>query len=272
MKKLIVHLISDASGQTVKYATKSALSQFNKIDVKEYHWPLIRSQKLLEECIDKVREKPGVVLYTISDHEIRERLKEFCKKNKLPCISVIGKIVKEISVYLGIDTEESFGYSHRFDDSYFDKVDAIDYTLRHDDGQMIQDLEEADVILIGPSRTSKTPTSVYLAYNGFKTANIPYVQGVVFPDTLEKIHYPLVVGLIINPAQLSAIRETRVNIMQLSNIDNYTNIKVVQEECLQVKRLCEKNQWPVIDVSRRSIEETAAAVMKLFYEHRKQTK
>lgn len=269
MKKLAIHLISDASGQTVKYAAKSALSQFNKIDVKEYNWPLIRSKKLLDECLEKIKKKPGVVLYTISDHEIRDALKGFCKEHKLPCISVIGKIVKEISVFLGVDIEESFGHSHRFDDSYFDKVEAIDYTLRHDDGQLVGELEEADIILIGPSRTSKTPTSVYLAYNGFKTANVPYVHGIGFPDHLEKMKYSFIVGFVINPAQLIAIRETRAHLMQVSDIESYTNVKVVQDECLQVRRICEVNNWPVIDVSRRSIEETAAAVMRLYYEFKR---
>lgn len=269
MKKLIFHLISDSSGQTVKHAARSALLQFAEIKSKQYNWPLVRNKKLLEEVLGKIKNKPGVVLYTISNTELREKLKRFCRNLKVPCISVIGKIVKEISAYLGVGAEEAIGFSNKFDESYFDKVDAIDYALRHDDGQMASDLEDADIILIGPSRTSKTPTSVYLAYNGFKTANVPYVYGCVFPDYLEKLSHPLIIGLIINPARLIEIRETRMNLLQIPDGTNYTDPKIVQEECLQVRRICQKNNWSVIDVSRRSIEEIAAVVTKFYYDRKK---
>lgn len=269
MKNLIVHLVSDSSGQTVKHAARSALAQFGEIESKKYNWHLIRNKELLNEVLSKIKKKPGVVLYTISNQELRDVLKKFCRDLKVPCISVIGKIVKEISAFLGVGVGDSLGLNHKFDESYFDKVDAIDYTLRHDDGQMVNELDEADIILIGPSRTSKTPTSVYLAYNGFKTANVPYVYGCVFPDYLEKLMNPLIVGLVINPARLIEIRETRMNLLQVSEHVNYTEPKIVQEECLQIKRICQKMEWPVIDVSRRSIEETAAIVMKLYYDRKK---
>lgn len=269
MKKLIVHLVSDASGQTVKNATRTALLQFAEIEVKEYIWPLIKNKELLDEVLLKISKKSGVVIYTITTPELRDVLKKFCKDLKLPCISVVGKIVKEISQFIGVGIEDNLNNFNKFDSSYFDKVDAIDYMLRHDDGQMVSDLEEADIILIGPSRTSKTPTSVYLAYNGFKTANIPYVHGCPFPDTIEKLVHPLIIGLVISPARLIEIRETRMNLLLMPEHTNYTDPKIVQDECLQVKRLCQLNNWPVVDVSRRSIEETAAFVMKLYYDKKK---
>lgn len=269
MKKIIVHLVSDSSGQTVKHAARTAFLQFSGIETKEYNWPLIRNEELLNEVLNKIRKKPGIVLYTIANQQLRDILKKFCLNLKIPCISVVGKIIKEISLFLGIGAETSFGVSQKFDESYFDKVNAIDFALRHDDGQLINELEEADMILIGPSRTSKTPTSVYLAYNGFKTANIPYIYGSPFPDIVDKLLHPLIVGLVINPSILIEIRETRMNLLQITEQTNYTDLAVVKEECIKIKRKCEQKGWPVIDVSRRSIEETAALVMRYYYDRLK---
>lgn len=268
MKKLNIHLVSESSGQTVKYTANTVLSKFSELEVKKYHWPMVRSIELLEEVLSVIKDKPGVILYTISNFELREKLKKFSVEMKLPCISVVGRIVKEISEYLGTSADSEGRVSNKFDQNYFDKVEAIDFTLRHDDGQVLEDLEEADIILIGPSRTSKTPTSVYLAYNGFKTVNIPFVHECAFPD-LEKISKPLIFGLTINPGRLIEIRESRMNLLQVNESSNYTDIKIVQEECRQVRNLCMQNGWSIIDVSRRSIEETAAIIMKSYYEHKK---
>lgn len=271
MKKLTVHLISDSSLQTVKHAASTALLRFSNLEANKYHWPMIKEPNLLDEVFEKIKQKPGVILYTISSHEVRDRLKEFCKDLKLPCISVVSRIVKGISEYIDVKADDEEIHYDRFDQSYFDKVEAIDYTLRHDDGQIIDGLEEADLILIGPSRTSKTPTSVYLAYNGFKTANIPFVYGINFPE-LHRFVKPLIVGLIISPARLIEIRESRMNLLQVNELTDYTDLKIVQEECKQVRRLCLERGWDIIDVSRRSIEETSAIIMKLYYEHKKRNK
>lgn len=268
MKKLVVHLVSESSGQTVKHAANTALAKFSDIEVKKYHWPMTRNLKMLEEVFEKVRAKPGVVLYTVSDEKIRNALKKFCFEIKIPCVSVVSRIVKEISEYIGESADSGVGYIKKFDENYFDKVDAIEYSLRHDDGQILDDLEEADIILIGPSRTSKTPTSVYLSYNGFKTANIPLVSGCSFPD-ISKMNNPIIFGLIINPSRLVEIRESRMNFLQVNEISNYTDIKIIQDECRQVKRICSENNWKIIDVSMRSIEETAAIIMKSYYDQKK---
>lgn len=272
MKKLIVHLVSESSGQTVKHAANTALSKFSDIEVKKYHWPMTRNLKMLREVFEKVRSKPGVILYTVSNENLRDELKRFCYEMKIPCVSVVSKIVKEISEYIGTSADSGVGYINKFDETYFDKVEAIEYSLRHDDGQALDDLEEADIILIGPSRTSKTPTSVYLAYNGFKTANIPLVYGCPFPSFLPKMNHPIVFGLTINPNRLSEIRESRMNLLQMKESSNYTDVKIIQEECRQVKRLCAENNWKTMDVSMRSIEETAAFIMKAYYEHKKGVK
>jgi hypothetical protein len=273
MNKLIIHLISDSSIQTVKHVANSALLQFSKIESKLYHWPMIRNVELLNEVLKKIKIKPCFVIYTISDHELRKNLTKSCYNMKIPCISAVGKIVKEISVFLGIEVEGNLGYDQEFDERYFNKIKAIDYTFRHDDGQMVHELEEADIILIGPSRTSKTPTSVYLAYNGFKTANIPYISGYPFLELLENVTSQLVIGLTIDPNRLIEIRETRMNSLQITDRTNYTNFytdfKTVQDECMQIKLICKQQGWSIIDVSRRSIEETVAVIMKLYYDRKK---
>lgn len=272
MKELVIHLISEFSGQTVKHAAKTALTKFSDIEVKRYNWPMIRNDELLDDVLKKIRKKPGVILYTISNNVLKDKLKRFCFELKIPCISVVSKIVNEISDYLGVGVDDNVGFNNKFDETYFDKVEAIEYSLKHDDGQILDDLEEADIILIGPSRTSKTPTSVYLAYNSFKTANIPLIHSFPFPSVIESLKNPIIFGLVINPAILIEIRESRMHLLQIKDSSDYTDVKIAQEECREVRRLCLKNNWQVIDVSRRSIEETAAIIMKYYYEHKKRDK
>ena len=269
MKKLTIHLLSESSGQTVKHAANTALAKFSDIEIRKYHWPMTRNEKILEEVFEKVKSKPGVVIYTISNDNLRRRLKQFCFEQKLPCVSVVSEIVKNVSEYIGVRQDRFLGYSEKFDDSYFEKVEAIDFSLRHDDGQLIEDIEYADIVLIGPSRTSKTPTSVYLAYNGFKTANVPYIHNVPFPDRVYKLKGPVVFGLTIFPSRLIEIRESRMNLLQTNESSNYTDPEIVQQECRQIRRICADNGWHSIDVSRRSIEETAALIMKKYYEIKK---
>jgi len=197
-------------------------------------------------------------------------------KNGFMLFSLVMVVILSLSVsvvlYLflaknGSNSREIF--KNKFDETYFDKIEAIEYSLKHDDGQILEDLDEADIILIGPSRTSKTPTSVYLAYNGFKTANIPFVGGSEFPSVLKLLRKPIIFGFVINPSILVEIRENRIHLLQIKESSDYTDIKVIQEECREVRRLCSVNNWQVIEVSRRSIEETAAIIMKYYYEHKK---
>ena len=270
MKKLILHLVSESSGQTVKFAAQTALFQFNNLDVTKYHWPMIKNEEMLDECFLKLEKKPGIVLYTIANKTLRNKLKIFCEKQKLPCISVVSDVIDAISNYIKIDAKNNDNrLINKFNESYFDKVEAIEYTLKHDDGQLIDEINQADIIIIGPSRTSKTPTSVYLAYNGFKTANIPYVHNIDFPDFISNIQGSVIFGLMINPHRLIEIRESRMSLLQVKEKSNYTDIKIVQEECRAVRELCVRNNWDMVDVSNKSIEETAASIMKLYYARKK---
>jgi regulator of PEP synthase PpsR (kinase-PPPase family) len=266
-KKLVIHLISERSGQSVRHISDTVLAKFSKIDVKRYYWPMIKNEKMLEDALDSIRKKPGMVLYTIANSALRKILKKNCYELKIPCISAVSRIVQEISDYVGITADE-ISVDNKFDDKYFSKVDAIDYTLKHDDGKTYEDLESADIILIGASRTSKTPTSIYLAYNGFKTANIPYIYNFPFPTEIENLKNPIIFGLLINPSRLIEIRENRVNLLNMKDIQNYTDIEIIQEESRQVKSLCMKNSWKIIDVSMKSIEETAAIIMREFYAYK----
>ncbi|MCP5369869.1 MAG: kinase/pyrophosphorylase [Rickettsiaceae bacterium] len=267
MRKLIIHLVSERSGQSVRHISDTVLAKFSKIEVKRYYWPMIKNEKMLSEALDTIRKKPGVVLYTIANSALRKILKKNCYELKIPCISAVSRIVQEISDYVGIKADE-ISVTNKFDDQYFTKVEAIEYTLKHDDGKTHEDLENADIILIGASRTSKTPTSIYLAYNGFKTANIPYIYNCPFPTEIENLKNPLIFGLLINPSRLIEIRENRINLLKLKNIENYTDFEIIQEEYRKVKTLCIKNSWQVIDVSTKSIEETAAIIMREFYAHK----
>lgn len=269
MKNLTMHLISESSGQSVRHASNTALAKFSHVNVKKYHWPMTRNIEMLETVLQKIKVKPGVILYTISDAKIRKKLKEFSFKQKLPCISVVSHIVKEIAEYIDQRADAAIEYNRKFDESYFDKVEAIDFSLNHDDGQRLSDLEAADIILIGPSRTSKTPTSVYLSYNGFKTANVPLIDGCSFPDILPNLKKPVIFGLTINPARLAEIRESRMHLLNISETTNYTALETIRQECRQLKKICVENNWQIIDVSMRSIEETAAIIMKAYYEHKK---
>jgi hypothetical protein len=266
MKNLTIHLVSESSGQTVRFAAKTALAKFSDLEAKKYHWPMTRNIVMLDQVFEKIKENPGMVLYTISDEALRSHLKKKCLELKIPCISVVGAIVNKISEYIGSEAISGFARKNKFDEDYFDKVEAIDYTLRHDDGQSLDTIGEADIVLIGPSRASKTPTSVYLAYNGFKTANIPLVYGCEFPEFIH--NKSMVIGLTINPSRLIEVRESRMNLLQVKENTDYTDIKIIQEECRRVKKICAEKGWKTIDVSMRSIEETAAIIMKAYYENK----
>ena len=230
---------------------------------------MTRDEDLLKEVLSKIKRKPGLIIYTMSNDTLRKKMRQFCRENKIPCISVVSKIIQKISNYIGVGVDDFSGYSEKFDNSYFDKLDAIDFALRHDDGQNIDNIDDADIVLVGPSRTSKTPTSVYLEYNGFKTANVPYVEGIEFPEIIFSLQQPIVFGLTINPVRLVEIRQSRMNLLQINENSNYTDINTIGLECRNMKKLCHANNWKVIDVSKRSIEETAALVMKHYYEKRR---
>ena len=247
MKDFHLHLVSDSTGETVSSVSRAAIAQFDDIEPHEHIWPLVRTQGQLDKVLSGIESHPGVVMYTLVDKNLRDQLKSECLKRSLPCIPVLAQIIAELSTYLGIESSLLPGRQHELDEKYFSRVDAINFTLAHDDGQATWDLQDADIILIGVSRTSKSPTCVYLAHRGFKAANIPFVDISLLPPELETLKKPLIVGLTIGSERLIQIRKTRLQSLKQEEDTNYVDIEKVESEILASRRLFQKNKWPVID-------------------------
>ncbi len=267
MKKFNLHLVSDSTGETVSSVARAAIAQFDDIQEEEFNWTLVRSVAQLDKVIESIHENPGVVMYTLVDTALRERLKVECARRGLPCIAVLANIVNELSSYLGQEIHALPGRQHELNEDYFTRVDAINYALAHDDGQGNWELEDADIILVGVSRTSKSPTCMYLAYKGYKTANVPFVLDCPLPPNLETMAKPLIIGLTINPERLQQIRKTRLQSINQETDTNYVDMEYMQREISESRKLYQKNKWPVIDVTKRSVEETAATIIQYLKKH-----
>lgn len=267
-----LHLISDSTGETLTTVARAAAAQYTQVSPIEHIYPLVRTPKQLELALAEIEQSPGIVLYTLLDQQLRELLVERCKALGLPFLSILGPVLQLFQSYLGhAESKPRVGAQHMLNAEYFRRIDALNYTMLHDDGQHTDDLEYADVVLVGVSRTSKTPTSIYLANRGVKTANVPLVPGVPLPPMLEKLKNPLVVGLFATPERIVQIRQNRLlGLNAHRDDDQYVDKHAVAEELAFSRKLCARNNWPLIDVSRRSIEETAAAVMRLLSERRRQ--
>jgi regulator of PEP synthase PpsR (kinase-PPPase family) len=265
-----LHLVSDSTGETLITVARAASAQYVNASPVEHIYPAVRTHKQLERVLSEIDQSPGVVLYTLLDPALIERLEQKCKDIGLPCLSILGPVLQLFRAYLGAESTHKVGAQHILNAEYFKRIDALNYTMMHDDGQLPEDLEGADVVLLGVSRTSKTPTSIYLANRGVKTANIPLVPGIAVPTQLEKLRNPLVVGLFASPERIVQIRENRLlGLNAHRDDDQYIDRKSVSEEVAFSRRFCAKHNWPLIDVSRRSIEETAAAIMALLVERRR---
>jgi len=265
-----LHLVSDATGETLITVARAAAAQYANVSPVEHLYPMVRSRKALDNALTEIGEAPGLVLYTLLEEDLIEVLESKCRDLGLPCMSVLGPILRLFQSYLGAETIHRAGAQHVLNAEYFQRIDALNYSMFHDDGQHVEGLEDADVVLIGVSRTSKTPTSIYLANRGIKTANVPLVPGVPLPPQVEKLVRPLVIGLYASPERIVQIRENRLlSLKAHRDDDQYIDKTAVAEEVAYSRRLCSKNGWPVIDVTRRSIEETAAAVLKLLAEKRR---
>jgi [pyruvate, water dikinase]-phosphate phosphotransferase / [pyruvate, water dikinase] kinase len=267
MKKFNLHLVSDSTGETVSSVARAALAHFEDVEPEEFNWTLVRTKAQMERIIAAIRENPGAVIYTLVDNHLRDMLKMECSRRGLPCIAVLSTVVSELSAFLGLETHASPGKQHALNEDYFSRVDAINYALAHDDGQGHWELEEADIVLVGVSRTSKSPTCIYLAYKGYKTANIPFVLGCPLPPSLDTIRKPLVVGLTISADRLQQIRKTRLQSLKQEQDTNYVDMEHMQEEIAESRKLYNKYKWPVIDVTRRSVEETAATIIQHLKRH-----
>lgn len=260
-----LHLVSDSTGETLKSVARAAIVQFANAaaEQREHSWALVRTPGVMERVIQAIAATRGIVLYTVVDPELREMLVDSCRKIGVPCVAVLDPVIQALSLFLGQQAQGLPGRQHELDAEYFKRIDAMNYTLAHDDGQVPEDLDTADLILLGVSRTSKTPTSIYLANRGVKVVNIPVIPGVDLPPQLFDIRKPLVVGLTTNPERLIQIRMNRLASLNQNSETSYVDPDAVREEIIKARRLYNDNGWHVIDVSRRSIEETAAAILNL---------
>lgn len=268
-KKVInLHLISDSTGETLSSVARAVLSQFENVDSKDFIWPLIRTSSQIEKVKESIIQNPGIVLYTIIKDELIEEVKKICHQLQIPCVAVLSPIISTFSNYLGMNISNVVGRQHELDEEYFSRVEAINYTLGHDDGQANWDLYEADIVLVGVSRTSKSPTSVYLSCRGYKTANIPFVSIESFPNTIFDLKKPLIVGLMINPEKLIQIRQNRLVTLGQDTQTDYIELESVKKEIAESRKLFSKLGCPVIDVTSKSVEETAARIIQLVQEKR----
>ncbi|MFC7395909.1 pyruvate, water dikinase regulatory protein [Chelatococcus sp. GCM10030263] len=263
-----LHLVSDSTGETLIAVSRAAAAQYEGISAIEHVYPLVRSKAQLERVIAEIDVTPGIVLYTLVEPDLAEMLEVACAASSSPCLFVLDPVMRLFQSYLGMASMARPGAQHTLNADYFKRIDAMNFTLLHDDGQMVEEIDTADVILTGVSRTSKTPTSIYLANRGIKTANVPLVPGVPPPPQLLQARKPLIVGLIATPERIVEIRRNRLLSLRAEEDSAYVDRDAVAEEVAQSRRLCARQGWPIIDVTRRSIEETAAAIIELFRDHR----
>jgi [pyruvate, water dikinase]-phosphate phosphotransferase / [pyruvate, water dikinase] kinase len=265
-----LHLISDATGETLITVARAAAAQYAKVTPVEHMHPLVRTQKQLDRVLAEIEEQPGIVLYTLLQENLVARLEQKCRDLGVPYLSILGPVLHLFQAYLGAESTHKVGAQHTLNAEYFRRIDALNYTMLHDDGQLTDDLEEADVLLVGVSRTSKTPTSIYLANRGVKTANVPLVPGMQLSPGIERLKHPLIVGLYASPERVVQIRQNRLlSLKAHRDDDKYIDREAVAEEIAASRRLCGRHNWPLIDVTRRSIEETAAAILALLGERRR---
>ena len=264
--RINLHLLSDSTGETLEMLAKAALAQFENADVVRHFWPMVRSQQHLDRIVPELKAKPGLVLFTLVNNDIRHRLEECCSQLGLPAVAVLDRVTEALQVALGQQAHGRPGRQHAMDQAYFARVEAIQFTIAHDDGIGWEDWEEADIVLAGVSRSSKTPTSIYLANRGYKVANIPLVVESPPPSSLYQLKHPLVVGLTTAPERLVQIRRNRLLSLNEATETAYVDNERVKNEVAFARRMFADNGWPVIDVTRRSIEETAAAVIRLVNE------
>jgi [pyruvate, water dikinase]-phosphate phosphotransferase / [pyruvate, water dikinase] kinase len=263
MTRFHLHLVSDATGDTVHSVARACLVQFEGAEAIEHIWSMVRTKSQIERVIAGVEANPGLVLYTLVNETLRQPLVDGCRRVQVPAIPVLDPVIGALGAYLGRQSRGLPGQQHLLDREYFARIDAMTFALAHDDGQSAWGLNEADVILVGVSRTSKTPTCIYLANRGIKAGNIPVVPDMPLPPELFAATRPLIVGLTNDPERLIQVRQNRLTMLHQDDRTAYTDVEAVRREVAQARRTFAEHHWPVIDVTRRSIEETAAAILKL---------
>lgn len=264
-----MHLVSDATGETVNSVARACLVQFEGIEPIEHAWTLIRTKGQIDKVLAGIADDPGPVLFTLVNPDLRAALLEGCRKLGVPCIAVLDPIIHRLASYLDLEIKGLPGLQHVLDAEYFQRIDAMSYALSHDDGQNGADLDDADIVLLGVSRTSKTPTCIYLANRGIKAANVPVVPGCPIPEELLNATRPLIVGLTKDPARLVQVRRNRLRMIAHGGTEtDYTDLESVRQEVGFARKLFNRHDWLVIDVTRRSIEETAATILTHFDRHK----
>lgn len=262
-----LHLLSDSTGETLENIAKAALAQFDGAEhVVKHFWPMVRSESHLDRILTDVAANPGLVLFTLVNRDTRRKLETRCRALGLPAVAALDAVSDAMSNMFGQEAKARPGRQHVMDAAYFARVEAIQFTIAHDDGINAQNWEEADIVLAGVSRTSKTPTSIYLANRGYKTANIPIVPESPPPPILFQLKHPMVIGLVTSAERLIQVRRNRLLSLNQSPDTDYVNEDKVRAEVAHARRMFADNGWPVLDVTRRSIEESAAAIINLFNE------
>lgn len=256
-----LHLVSDSTGETIHSVARACLVQFDDVEPIEHVWPMARTGHAMNVVLEGIEEKPGPVIFTLVDDGLREKLRDGCRRLKVPCISVLDPVIAALGKFLDAQPLHRIGGQHEMDAEYFQRIEAMDWALAHDDGQRAEEYDQSDVVLVGVSRTSKTPTCLYLANRGVKAANVPFVPDIPLPNILDTLKQTLVIGLTNDPKRLVELRRARLALLQQAEETPYIDPELVQAEITGARRYFTERSWPVIDVTRRSIEETAAAVM-----------
>lgn len=264
-----IHLVSDSTGETLITASRAVSSQYRNTHPVEHIHRMIRSSAKLDEVISAIDDKPGIVLFTLADPQLVKQLKTHCRDMGVPCISLLEPVFNAFQSYLGEASSHKSGAQHELNSEYFARIDALNFALLHDDGNLPDDLSEADIVVIGISRTSKTPTAIYLANNGLRVANMPLVPGLAPPPQLAGNNKVFVVALIASTDRIYQVRQNRIAELGVDvNLELYTNRADIAEELAYTRKLCQRHNWPVIDVSRKSVEETAAAIIAAYEAHK----
>jgi regulator of PEP synthase PpsR (kinase-PPPase family) len=266
MTRLHLHLLSDSTGETLENIAKAGIAQFENVEAIRHFWPMVRSDVHLDRILEEISHNPGLVLFTLANPQLRRTLENRCRALGLPYVAPLDTVTDALSNILGQETRNRPGRKHILDEAYFARIEAIQFTIAHDDGVGHENWEEADIVLAGVSRASKTPTSIYLANRGYKTANIPLVPESPPPTSLFGLKHPMVVGLTISPERLIQVRRNRLLSLNQAPETAYVDMERVQAEVVFARRMFSDNGWPVIDMTRRSIEEAAAAIINLFNE------
>jgi regulator of PEP synthase PpsR (kinase-PPPase family) len=260
-----IYLISDSTGETLERIFLALKAQFQNIEYKIHSYSFTRTEnQILKILEDAQKFNNSIILYTIVDNNLAKYLANESGNKQIPCFGVLGNLILNFSKILNQKASHEPSGQHILNEEYYDRIEAIQFTMNHDDGNLLSEIDKSDIILVGVSRTSKTPTSIYLANKGFKTSNIPLVTENSLPEKLKKNpQFTCVIGLSTEPERLAELRKNRMNSLKETENINYTNLDKIKKEVLDAKKTFQKYKWPVIDVTRKSVEETAASIIKI---------